>query len=328
MIKISIHFYFRVNITHGRPNPHLNPHLNSHLPQQRPSSPRLYETALQKVSQMGDAVSRSTRENYLTALRSLRRFAGENLCVGDVSQTLLHSYERWLTGQGISRNTSSCYMRSLRAVLGKLTGADTEPLFKGVYTGRCTTEKRAVGEETVRRLKGLKLSAHSPLALARDLFLFSFYAQGMPFVDMAFLRRQQIARGQLVYHRHKTGTRISVALQPCMQTIISRYQAEGDYVFPLLHTADAQAAYNEYLTQLNWYNRALKKLAQQAGIKENLTSYTARHSWATAAYHANVELPVISKALGHSNPQTTLTYLREIDDHRLEAANRRIINMV
>ena len=321
MIKISFHFYFRINISHSQRTPRSTP---QHSP-----SPLFYESALQTVRQLGDAISRSTRENYLTALRSLRRFAGNSLRVGDISATLLHSYERWLMDQGVSRNTSSCYMRSLRSVLGKLAGDSKEPLFKGIYTGRCTTDKRSVSEETVRRLKQVTLPAKSKLALARDLFLFSFYAQGMPFVDMAFLRRHQLTDGQLVYHRHKTGTRIAVSLLPCMQHIINSHPTTGSrYVFPLLTTDDPDKAYSEYQKQLNWYNRSLKQLAQLADIKENLTSYTARHSWATAAYHSNVDLSVISKALGHTNPQTTLTYLREIDDRRLEEANRRIASSV
>lgn len=315
MIKINIHFYFRISITHTHRDSHLNPH--------RTASPRLYELALQKVGEMGDAVSRSTRENYLTALRSLQRYAG-NLCVSDIGTTLLHGYERWLHGQGISRNTSSCYMRSLRAVLGKVTGSDASALFKEVYTGRDTTEKRAVSETTITLLKQAELPDGSQLALARDLFLFSFYAQGMPFVDMAFLKRKQLSDSQMVYHRHKTGTRISVSLLPCMQRIISRYQSQESYVFPLLHATDAATAYGEYLTQLNWYNRTLKLLARRVGVTDRLTSYTSRHTWATAAYHADVGLPVISKALGHQNPQTTLTYLHEIDDRRLDEANRRI----
>lgn len=325
MIKISILFYFRVNI--NRCNPCAR-EVQSPRKRHSPTS-SFYDTIIRKIRQMGDTVSRSTRENYLTALRSLCRFAGSNLCVDDIDHALLRRYERWLHDRGISRNTSSCYMRSLRALLGKASNINSESLFKGIFTGRCTTEKRSVNEKTVSQLKKTQLPPDSPLALVRDLFLFSFYAQGMPFVDMAFLKRQQISGGQLVYHRHKTGTRITVSMLPCIQQILKRYESSSsNYVFPLLRSTDVQTAYNEYLVKLNWYNRSLKQLARFAGIDGRLTSYTARHSWATTAYHSNVDLPVISKALGHSNPQTTLTYLREVDDHRLEEANRRIAHSI
>jgi integrase len=221
-------------------------------------------------------------------------------------------------------------MRSLRTILSKLLPRE-EVLasFSNVYTGRAATDKRSVDRETVSKVKNLQLKERSALSLARDIFLFCFYALGMPFVDVAFLRRQQVNGDQIVYYRRKTGTRVTVPLLPCMRDIIGRYQNNtSDYVFPLLGSTDPQTAYNEYLTKLNWYNRALKRLARRAGVSETLTSYTTRHTWATTAYHNCVELPVISKALGHSSPQTTLTYLREINDHRLMEANSRIVQLV
>ena len=171
--------------------------------------------------------------------------------------------------------------------------------------------------------------SNSFLSLTRDLFLFSFYAQGMPFVDMAFLRSSQIRDGQLIYHRHKTGQRVTIHLEPCMLAIISQYQRKGsDYVFPLLCSDNPQKAYDEYLLMLNRYNHTLKTLAKKARVTSRLTSYTARHTWASIAFSSNVDLPVISKALGHTNTQTTMTYIKEINDSRLEEANRRIINMI
>ena len=79
---------------------------------------------------------------------------------------------------------------------------------------------------------------------------------------------------------------------------------------------------------LNRYNRSLKTLARKSGLNLRITSYTARHTWASVAYSSNVCLPIISKALGHTNPQTTLTYIKEINDKRLEEANREIISRI
>lgn len=111
-----------------------------------------------------------------------------------------------------------------------------------------------------------------------------------------------------------------------MQEIINRYEdSERDYVFPLLSTDNPQKAYDEYLLKLNRYNRALKQIAFRAGISRRLTSYVSRHSWASVAFSNNVDLPVISKALGHANPQNTLTYIKEINDDRLSKANREIL---
>ena len=161
------------------------------------------------------------------------------------------------------------------------------------------------------------------MTLTRDLFLFSFYAQGMPFVDMAHLQNSQISNEHITYARHKTGQNISIRIEACMQEIIDRYHStESDYVFPILRNG------NSYDKQLNRYNRCLKRLALKAGIKSNITSYVARHTWASIAYKSSVELSVISKAMGHTNPQTTLIYIKDINNEKLETANREILESV
>ena len=294
--------------------------------------PGFFEGGMAEAQRMDSTTSRSTRENYMTALRSLHRYLETDLPLNCIDASLIQNYERWLLNQGVCPNSTSCYVRSLRAVLGRLAAThkiDIGQAFKSVFTGRASTSKRSITLETVRQLMDVQLIDGSSMELARDIFLFCLYASGMPFVDAAFLRKSQIADGKIVYHRHKTGTRITVIMLPCMQQIIDRYAtADREYVFPILHTMEPQAAYNEYLSKLNWYNRMLKKIAVTAGIGQPLTGYQARHTWATTAYHANVELPVISKALGHTNPQTTLTYLREIDDCQLEKASRRVAAVI
>lgn len=341
MIRISIRFSLQIHISRVRNPREVQQSTTTHAASAKPQvesaqfadrateqSPGVQELCLATVQNLGEAVSRSTRENYLTALRSLLCFADGDLPVSSIDAILLQRYERWLRERGLCLNTVSCYMRSLRSVLNKARPADNrlDDAFRGVYKGRAATEKRAISQPVISKLKSLNLDTKPQLALARDIFLFCFYAQGMPFVDVAFLRRSQVTDGRIVYHRHKTGGCVTVALQPCMEEIMARHKGTySDYLFPLLNTTDPQQAYDEYLKRLNSYNRSLKKVARMARITENLTSYVARHSWATAAYHQNVELPVISKALGHSNPQTTLTYIREIDDRRLEEANSRII---
>lgn len=275
-------------------------------------------------------LSRSTVNNYQTAIRSFKMFLeGLDNKKARLDDTLLKHYERWLHDRLLKPNTVSCYMRSLRSLLSKIYGEDTRRMFGNVYTGLAATEKRSLSISDITRLKSVGLLPGSFLSLVRDLFLFSFYALGMPFVDMAFLRRQQIRDGQLTYYRHKTGQQVTVKIEPCMQEIIDRYQVEGrDYVFPLLKSEEPGKAYDEYLLMLNRYNRSLKRLAAKAQVGKRLTSYVARHTWASTAFSENVDLPVISKALGHANPQNTLIYIRQIDDRRLNDANRRLIDTV
>ena len=285
--------------------------------------------AEQHVESLRNQRSPSTIENYLTALRSFRSFLALTNAKVYLDADIFEKYEHCLKNAKLKPNTTSCYMRSLRSLAIRILGDEARKMFCKVYTGRAVTEKRSMPVENFVSLRSLVLKPGSSLALTRDLFLFSFYAMGMPFVDMAFLRRDQISNGQLSYYRHKTGQYISVNIEPCMQDIISRYEVpDSNYVFPLLSTNNPVVAYAEYLLALNRYNRILKQLAKKAGLTCKLTSYTARHSWASAAFNNNVDMPVISKALGHANPRNTLIYIRQLSDEQLSAANHRLLDLI
>ena len=282
--------------------------------------------ALKVIEQWKDGRSMSTTANYLTALRSFMKFAkGQKVLLSDIAEPLLKAYEYWLRNENVGLNTISCYMRSLRALYRQLNGSG-DP-FQGVFTGSMKTEKRAIDVQDIQRLRQLALPRGSRLEFARDVFLFSVYALGMPFVDLAYLRRHNIQNGFIVYKRHKTHQPIRISLEPCMMDILRKYKRDcSDYLFPIIRTTDEQRAYRQYQTYLGVYNKKLKELAQLAGIRKNLTSYTCRHTWASLAYEKNVDLSVISKALGHTNPQTTQTYIREINDNRLAEANHDLLS--
>ena len=315
-------------------------------------------------------VSRSTAENYRTAVRSFIRFCGNtDVPVSALNADNVRRYERWLQDRGVCPNTSSCYMRSLRAIHNKAASKrlvkDRKP-FKGVFTGNSPTVKRGITAGELRRLKSLSPAGGGAEdgeagrkrtaveAAALDFFLFSFYAMGMPFADLADLRRPQVRDGVLTYRRRKTGRQVRVTLEPCMLDILDKYATrESDYLFPILYkvkggekdrtkggdtdkgkdggkgrTKCGNPVEVSYSSALNRYNRALKTLAREAGIAVNLTSYVARHSWASIAYEGNVDLPVISKALGHTDTKTTLIYIGEINDTRPASANRKLLEEV
>lgn len=292
---------------------------------------RFIEQEIERASADGQ---RSTSRNYRTALNSLRRFCQKkDLRFQDFTPRMAAAYELWLKQEGICLNTASCYMRSLRAVYNKAVEqgltSDGQP-FRHVYTGVEHTAKRSLATDSLHCLQQLLLKEGSPHAVARDLFLFSLQACGMPFVDMAYLTRAQINDGYLSYHRHKTGRLVTIRLEERMMQIIKRYESISfsPYVFPIIRSADPDTAYRHYRTGIGYYNRLLRQLAHRCGFTEKLTSYASRHSWASLAYESNVMLPVISKALGHATTQTTLIYIRELKDDALEQANRQIMDLV
>lgn len=278
-------------------------------------------TVKNEIEKRHGLTGKSTIENELTAIRSFVRYAGKSLTMGDVTPRLIGDYERWLLNRGIKHNTSACYLRSLRAVLNRC-GKDGAYLFRKVHTATFRTEKRALDEHSIRKIRNVRLREGSFLALARELYLFSIMAMGIPFVDLAHLRKSDICDGHIIYNRQKTGKQVKVRIEPCMQSIIDRLDdSESRYLFPLLKTGSER----EYLSLLNRYNRSLARISTLAGLKRRLTSYTARHTWASMAYKKGIPLAVISKALGHSSPIMTQNYLKEIDDEAIGLANRRFL---
>ena len=268
-------------------------------------------------------------ETYLAALHSLQTFLGrQDIAFADINSTLLGRYEDWMAHRGLSKNTSSFYMRNLRAVYNR---AIAEKRVKGnfpfhdVYTGVGKTRKRAVEAEDIQRLRRLPLSAGSWEAMARDLFLFSYYCRGMSFVDMAYLRPQDLVGGRLYYARRKTGQRLSLRWEPCMQEIVDRYAPNpAGYLLPII-TQPGKDALRQYRSKTHSVNTALHALSAQLGIDPPLTTYVARHSWASNAYKMGIPVAIISEALGHDSEKTTRIYLASMEEEKLDAANASLL---
>lgn len=271
--------------------------------------------------------------NLSCTLSSFSAFlGGKDIPFSLLNELLVGEYADWLSRRGLIPNSSSFYMRNLRSVYNKAVleeGISQSFPFQNVYTGISKTAKRSVSEETVIRLKELDLSEKPGLCLARDLFLFSYCTRGMCFVDIAYLRQRNIINGYICYTRRKTGQRLSVRIEPCVQEIINRYRVAvsgTSYLFPILRSEDEKISYNQYQTGLRYYNKQLKKLASL--LQENLvlTSYTSRHTWATIARKHNVPVSVISDGMGHTSEKTTLIYLSSIDTSIIDRANEELVS--
>lgn len=268
-----------------------------------------------------------TAYNYLTAVRSLTQFIGnDKWSFADITTSMLERYQRWLCNRGIRLNTVSVYMRTLRALYNRAVENNADSPFSAVFTGHEQTAKRSVTDEEIRRLLALQLDHLPHLAFARDIFMFSFMAMGMPFVDIAYLKWQQIHDGVLHYARHKTGHKVCVAIEPYMTEIISRHTTQGsEYVFPILADTTAANIHHTYLKRLRAYNYALHRLSQLIGSNRTLSSYVARHSWASLAYRSGIDISLIAKAMGHTKLSTTLIYIRALLDPSLAEANKKVM---
>lgn len=273
-----------------------------------------------------------TAKNYEHTMHSFARFLGYDIPLAAISEQLIDNYNAFLVQRGIVRNSVSFYMRVLRAVYNKAVRRhlveQTNP-FRNVYTGIDKTRKRAIDEKSIVKLYKLALPSGSPTELARDIFIFSYCTRGMAFVDIAYLKKKNIRDGAIHYARQKTGQPLSVKIEPNIQKIIDRYadRTKGSpYVFPILALSDTSETYRQYRTAVNAYNRQLKELSKMLYADCRLTSYTARHSWATVARKHNAPISVISAGLGHTSERTTQIYLTALEDSAIDAVNQGIIS--
>ena len=284
-----------------------------------------------RIAQLEADGKLGTARNYRRAKGSLVRYlGGADMPFISMTADFESGYCAYLERRGIVRNSVSFYMRILRAVynsaVSSLLVEQTFP-FAGVYTGVDRTVKRAVHEEVISRLFRLDLHASASLAFTRDLFIFSYCSRGMAFVDMAYLRKTDIRDGCIRYVRRKTGQPLRIRLEPDMFRIIRRYSDFSSvYVFPILKSEEPEMAFRQYQVALNYYNRQLKRLAAMLRLGHGLSSYVARHSWATAARDHNIPLSVISAGMGHVSEKTTMIYLAMLENSKIDSANQRIIS--
>jgi integrase len=197
--------------------------------------------------------------------------------------------------------------------------------FQLVSTGVDKTVKRAVPLKVIRRIRDLDLTLSPVLDYARDLFMFSFYTRGMAFVDMAYLKKKDLQNGVLVYRRQKTGQQLFIKWEKPMQEIVGKYDTSATpYLLPIIRDMDTDAR-KQYKNAAHLVNDKLKKIGRQLGLAIPLTSYVARHAWASIAKSKNIPISTISEAMGHDSENTTRIYLASLDTSVVDKANSLIL---
>ena len=281
---------------------------------------------IRELKQIG---KRRTAETYTTALNSFLRFHGENdLLFEEVDSNLMVEYETYLKENGVCPNSSSFYMRNLRAIYNRAVEeelvAQHNP-FTYVYTGVDKVVKRAVPLKVIRRIRDMDLTLNPAMDYARDLFMFSFYTRGMSFVDMAYLKKKDLQNGVLSYRRQKTGQQLFIKWEKPMQDIVSKYDTDGTpYLLPVIRDMETDAR-RQYKNAAHLVNDKLKKLGERLGLGIPLTTYVAHHAWASIAKSKNIPLSTISEAMGHDSENTTRIYLASLDTSVVDKANSLIL---
>ena len=281
-----------------------------------------------------------TAHVYRSSLNAIIAYRGKgDFTFNEVTPEWIKGFEIHLRGRGCSWNTVSTYLRTFRAVYNRAVdcrGAVYVPhLFRSVYTGTRADRKRALDTEDMQKVfTKLPQSSvvTSDMRRTQELFVLMFLLRGLPFVDLAYLRKSDLHDNVITYRRRKTGRPLSVTLTPEAMAILKRYMnrdSSSPYLFSLLKSREGTPeAYREYQLALRTFNRQLMLLGELLGLGDRLSSYTARHTWATTAYYCEIHPGIISEAMGHSSITVTETYLKPFRNKKIDEANKQVVDFV
>ncbi|WP_291593739.1 tyrosine-type recombinase/integrase [Bacteroides sp.] len=281
-----------------------------------------------------------TAHVYRSSLNAIIAYRGKSdFFFSEVTSEWLKGFEVHLRNRGCSWNTVSTYMRTFRAVYNRAINLRKAPyvpyLFRFVYTGTRADHKRALADDDMKKVfvnLSRKAGVSLPVRQAQELFILMFLLRGMPFVDLAYLRKSDLRDNVITYRRRKTGHPLSVTLTPEAMILIKKYMnrdSSSPYLFSFLKSREGtKEAYREYQLALRSFNQRLMLLGELLGLGDKLSSYTARHTWATTAYYCEIHPGIISEAMGHSSITVTETYLKPFQDKKIDEANKQVLDFV
>ena len=272
---------------------------------------------------------------YKMSYNSIKEFSKGrlNILFADIDINWLNKYENWLRSKSNKETTISLLFRTLRsaynkAVVAKIALKTTYPFgeFK-ISKFDVKTKKRAITKEDMLKIIKIDLSEESEsIRFTRDIFIFSYLCGGINFTDIANLKPINIIENRLEYVRQKTGKEISLHLSREASQIISSYSKFSEvrgFLFPILkkhaHITAIQKQ-NRIRKILGKIDKDLKDVAKKCEINVNLTTYVARHTFATVLKRSGINIALISESLGHSSEQVTQIYLDSFENSQIDEA--------
>lgn len=289
---------------------------------------------------IGD-LNKTGRISYATSHRDLERimlkFHPKDFGFSAINLGFLRRFEQFLREKNLKENTLGVYFRTLRAVYKKsmadgFINKDNYPFdeFK-VSRFKATTKKRAIRKEDVQKIMQLNIEKDTRLYHSRNFFLFSYYCSGINFIDVASLTWKNITLSHsLEYERSKTGHVFNITLLDPALEILEYYKGfrNENYIFPYLdtkvHTTPTKID-NRLNKCIHQVNQDLKEIGNLAGIDAKLTTYVARHTFATTLKREGVSTSQIAELMGHEDERTTRTYLDSFDNRELYEATKKLL---
>lgn len=287
--------------------------------------------------------SLGTAKCYFDLKNSIRTFilkdGRTDLTFRDITVSFLKKYEADFKSRGTTDNGISFYMRTLRAVLNRAIaeGACKKDIypFNTYKISHLSTKtiKRAISKAEIELIRNFACEPGSQLHRSKNIFLFSYYNRGINFSDIAMLKWDNIKANRLTYTRLKTDKYYNILLlDPALEILAfyrdSNYRDKDSYIFPILdeHRHNTPVSIQNLVHKvLGQTNKDLKSIGEQLGITTPLTTYVARHSYATVLKRSGISTSVISEAMGHDSERTTQIYLDSFENDVLDEASKALL---
>ncbi|HMM04261.1 site-specific integrase [Dysgonomonas sp.] len=288
------------------------------------------------INKVGNA---SIYRNSFNSLKSFKETDNLDFLFSEIDLEWLNQYEKWLISRNNAETTMSLLFRTLRsafnkAIEQKIVRKEEYP-FNSFKMSKFSvkTRKRAIAKEDIKKVIELDVTDESEMMqLSRDIFVFSYLQSGINLTDIANLKYENIIDNRLQYIRQKTNRLINIPLQEeALKILQKHYYPEAilnDYVFPILnrkvHITGMQK-FNRIHKIMGKVNINLKKIAKKANIEANLTTYVARHTYATVLKRSGVNTSIISESLGHSSEKVTQIYLDSFENSQIDEAMKNLL---
>lgn len=298
---------------------------------------KFFEEFTQKtMKQLEDNGQISYRNSIEGVLVSLRKFQ-KNIAkyrFEDIDCQFLTEYEGFLRKNGANDGGIANYMRNIRMIYNKAINAKIVSYkfypFSDYKISKFKRKKikKALSKLELDKIINFDISVLPSAKNARFIYLFSYYARGMNFTDLAELKWSELEENKFTYTRNKTKINIKVKLpdNKFIDELLSFYKMyriyDTNYIFPILKKDKSEYTDDELNNRKDsvrrYFNKQLKKLLQLCGIEKNITFYTARHTFATAALRNGVNIHTIKQSLGHQSITTTENYLEDFSDNEVD----------
>jgi len=282
----------------------------------KPKENKIYSFSQHFDKYIENCKKQRTKEIYQATKNKIKEFSDNDLQFENINFAWLKDFENFCLSQGLKTNSISIHLRNIRAVFNdainrELADANKYP-FRRFKIKNEKTKKRSLTAEQLTKIRDCECADY--LEKYRDIFMLIFYLIGINIVDLLHLKSSDVQNGRIEYKRAKTSRNYSIKIEPEAQFIIDKYKGEN-YLLNIL---------DRYKNYVNFSARMNKHLKE---IHAGLTTYYARHTWATIAAGLEIPKETIAQSLGHGGDTVTDIYI-DFDQKKIDDANRKVIDYV